>query len=416
MRIPVCLIAFVVSMAASPAWASPVDLFGFGARGVGLAGTIVSMPRGFESIYYNPSGLAFERRASVGLGYQFGALHLEVDGQEVNTRDIPALTIGFAVPLPLGGPLAERLSLGLGFVIPQTSILVTDIERPSEPSFPVLANRAQTVSIQAALGIRITDWLAVGVGTIALAALDGEIIVEPNAAGRIGSRVRDELMADYALVAGALVRPLDNLQFGIQGRTESKADFNLPLRADLGEQFTIPIPTIEIRGTAQYDPAQVTFEASGRPLPWLTVAAGIRWENWATFPMPIAYSAVPEGTAPQPKPNFHDTIAFNLGIELDLELAKDVHLLPRCGFRFEPSPAPAQTGFHNHLDSDRAIGAIGLGLRWGQFRFDMAGQYHDLATRKHTKVAGTPDTNPGFPTIEGSGHLLMGSFELGIEL
>lgn len=410
--------------------ASPVDLFGFGARGQGLAGAIGATASGIESVYYNPAGLAYDERPTFSLAYQYGALDLRYrvgDGAMVRSDalDTPALSIGFGVPLPFGGVLKDRLAIGLGFVIPQTSIFIADIERPADPTFILLENRAQTVSIQAALSVRVTDWLALGVGTIALAELDGQIEVAPNAAGRIGSKVKDQLVADYAPVAGVLVRllpdgdaaaPRHRLSLALTYRGESRADFDLPIEADLGDSFGIPIPEILVHGTAAFDPAEIAFEVAFRVLPELTASAGAMLERWSTFPLPIAYAAVPEGTPPQPLPDFHDTVGLKTGLEGELALARDVTFLPRLGFAWEPTPSPDQTGFHNHLDGDRTILALGFGLQLGRVRIDLAGQWHHLAQRTSTKVEGTADTNPGFPSILSTGHILFGSLEVGIAL
>jgi long-chain fatty acid transport protein len=444
-------LAFALALAAPPAppaIASPVDLFGFGARGQGLAGAVGADAEGFESVYYNPAGLAFDRRPTFALGYQLGSFELTLDGAPRDALDAPALSIGFGVPIPFGGALANRLSIGLGFTIPQTSILIADIARPSDPSFILVENRAQTVSIQAALGVRITDWLALGIGTLALAELDGEIRVEPNASGRIGSKVKDELIADYALVAGLMLRlfPFDPtepagqttatasdsaaapppdrhaLHIALTYRGESRADFNLPITADLGADFGIPIPELVVNGTAQYDPAEIALELAARlrlnTLDFLTIHAGASLDLWSAFPLPLAYSATRESTIPQPQPDFSDVVSLKLGLEGDFTLSADDRLTirPRLGFAYNPSPAPAQTGFHNHLDSDRMIFAAGFGFRWNQFRLDLAGQLHDLAERTHTKSADTPDTNPAFPSVTHSGHILFIAVEMGVSL
>jgi len=428
-------------LVSGPALASPVDLFGFGARGQGLAGAIGATAEGFESVYYNPAGLAYARRPSFAIGYQTGTFDLrygigDATLAESPTLDAPALSIGFGVPIPFGGILEDRLAIGLGFCIPQTSILIADIERPSDPTFLLVENRAQTVTIQAALSFRISDALAIGVGTIALAGLAGEIEVAPNAAGRIGSKVKDELVAGYALVTGVMLRLLPRdiglgdggpgsdhvfrrvygLALAMTYRGESIAEFKLPINADLGESFGIPIPEILVHGIASFDPAEVSLEATARPLDFLAISLGATWEAWSTFPLPIAYAAVPEGTPPQPLPDFEDVFSFKLGVEGDFLLAPDFSLRPRLGFAYAPSPVPDQTGFHNHLDSDRLIFAVGLGARWGRVRLDIAGQLHDLAQRTSTKSGDTPATNPGMPSITSTGHFLFGAIELGVEL
>ncbi len=414
---------------AGPAAASPVDLFGYGARGQGLAGAIGATAEGAESVYYNPAGLGFGTRPSFAIGYQLGTFDLRYgvgDGalEASEALDAPALSLGFAVPIPFGGLLENRLALGFGFVIPQTSILVADIERPADPTFLLVENRAQTVTIQAALSFRISDALSLGIGTIALASLDGEIDVAPNAAGRIGAKVKDELVAGYALVAGVMVRLLPRdlelrrvygLALGLTYRGESIAEFNLPITADLGESFGIPIPEITVQGVAGYDPSEVSLEATVRPLDQLSVSLGATWEQWSTFPLPLAYAAVPEGTPPQPLPNFDDVFSFKVGLEGDFALSDDFRLLPRFGFAYAPTPVPDQTGFHNHLDSDRMIFALGIGARWGRVRLDIAAQIHDLAERSSTK-SDAPETNPGFPSITSTGHFVLGAIELGVEL
>ena len=417
------------------ALASPVDLFGFGARGQALGSAIGADAEGFEAVYYNPAALSFERRPSFSLGYQLGTFDLTIDDTKREARDAPALTIGFGVPIPFGGFLKDRLAIGLGFTIPQTSILIADIEQPTTPSHILVENRAQTVSIQAALGLRLTDWLALGIGTLALAELRGDIRVEPGPSGRIGSKVKDELIADYALVAGLMVRllpqspPSDDpahgpygLQLALTYRGESRADFDLPIEADLGDDFGIPIPQLAVNGTAQYDPAELALAVTGRiPLgaDQLSVHASVSYDMWSTFPLPIAYAAPRADTPPQPAPNFDDVVSFALGVEGHHhlgELPEDLILRPRVGFAFQPSPTPEQTGFHNHLDSDRMVFSAGLGFRWQRLRLDLSGQVHDLAERTHQKSADIAAEHPGFPSISHTGHILFFAIEAGVSL
>jgi long-chain fatty acid transport protein len=412
----VTALALIVATSASPAAASGPDLFGFGARGQAMAGAVAATAEGFESVYYNPAGLAFDKRPTFTLGYQYAAFDLSANGASRDVRDAPSLTLGFGVPLPLGGFLKDRLSLGLGFVIPQASILIADLPRPGDPSFVLLENRAQTVTLQASLGVRITDWLSVGVGTLALASLVGDIRVEPNASGRIGSKVRDELLADYSLVAGVLARPMPELSVAFTYRSESRADFDLPITADLGSQFPVPIPQLAVNGTAQFDPAELTLEVAARPHPALLVAVAGSWERWSTFPTPLAYSATPPDYPPQPPPDFHDVFSLRVGAELDLAVSSEVRLLPRLGYHLAPSPVPAQTGFHNHLDGTRHVLGLGLGLRYDILRVDLAGQFQAVTARTHVKSADTPEDNPGFPSISGEGSVFLGTLQVGVEL
>ena len=412
-----CL-ALALALMPAIASASVPDLFGFGARGVAMGGAVASTASGFEAVYYNPAGLAFDERPSFALGFQRADFFLEIDGSDWEAREAPALVVGFAVPLPFGGALARRIALGMGFVLPQTTILDADIPRPGDRSFVLVETRAQTVSIQGALAVRAFDWLSLGAGFIALAELEGEIDVAPNAAGAIGSRVGDELLASFAVVAGALVRPHEDWSVALTFRDRSAARFDLPITADLGPSFPLPIPPLTVRGTAQFDPRQVYAEVAWSGLPRWTIAAGASWRQWSEFPNPLAYTAVPEGTPPQPAPGFSDTILPRAGVEGRYEVG-DVALLPRMGYAFEPSPAPAQEGFHNYLDNDRHQFGGGLGMRWAALRIDLALQWQWLAERRHTKdpaQVDTPDANPGFPSVRHGGHVFLWGLQVGAEL
>lgn len=393
----------------SPAVASAPDLFGYGARASGLAGAVVSTARGHAAVYHNPGTLGFEERPSFAFGYQRADFDLTLDGADHSARAASATFIGFDLPLPLGGFLARRLTLANAFVIPTSSVLLADVPAPDAPRFALVENRAQTVSLAGALGVRFTDWLGVGVGFLALSELDGAIDVAPNAAGRIGSSARDQLVADYALLAGlALKLPWAEGALGVVYRGESKAEFDLPITANLGENFRIPVPTLHIRGVAQYDPEQVGFEASGEVLPGLRASAGGTWKRWSAYPNPIEYPAVPPDFPEQPDPGFEDAVDWRAGVEWTLA-SNDVVIEPRLAWQYSPSPAPEQTGLHSYLDNDRHLLAFGAGVRWQGLRAEVAGQWHHLVERTHAKSDGDVE-------ISHHGDVIGFSFELGVDL
>ena len=74
------------------------------------------------------------------------------------------------LPLPLGGVLRERLALGLALLTPLDVVVRGRILYAETPQF-LLADRAQSVAIQAAMGVDIGHGLRVGGGVSALAAL-----------------------------------------------------------------------------------------------------------------------------------------------------------------------------------------------------------------------------------------------------
>lgn len=405
------LLAFLLVAAPPSARASMLDLFGYGARGLAMAGAAATTAEGHAAVYYNPAALGFERHRTFSLGYQHAVFDLSFNGEAADAKGAPATLIGMAIPLPLRGVMADRLTLGAAFVIPFGTVLLAQVPRPGEPSFVLLESRAQTVSLQLGLGLRLCDAFSVGAGFIALAELGGGIQVAPNETGRIGSTVRDELLADYAPTAGALARLGRGVSAALVFRGESKATFSLPLDANLGESFPLPVPRLDITGVAQYDPRQVAFELSGRPpgLP-VVVAAGATWKQWSGFPNPIVFTAVRPNDLPQPDPGFADTWVARMGAEATLLEDTAVRVQPRVGYAFEPTPAPPQTGFHTYLDNDRHVFAAGVGLSWSSLRLDLGGQWHHLVLRTEHKASGEP------ATWRHGGDILAWGAELGVHL
>lgn len=363
---------------------SPVDLWGFGAKGSAMGGAYATLAQDYEAVYYNPAGLGFAKEPSVSLGFQYGGLDLKINDEHRSLPNAPALTIGFGLPLNLGSVMKDRLSLGLGFVLPQTSVLLAHTPMPQTPHMPLLEYRSQTISIQGCIALQITDWFSLGAGFLALSGLEGNVVAEPNASGTLGAEVEDALIASFAPIVGGTIRGPHGLSFATVYRGESKADYSLPIKADLGESFPVEIPVLELHGTAQYDPEQWTVELSWQHQPF-TLSAATTYKRWAAFRIPIHYPAVPDGWPEQPEPGFKDVWVMRAGAAYNLKLGHNTLIL-RGGYTFEPSPLPTKQEFHNYLGNDRHVFSTGLGVTWDLLSLNIVAQWHHLVTETRPSV------------------------------
>lgn len=128
-------------------------------------------------------------------------------------------------------------------------------------------------------------------------------------------------------------------------------------------------------------------------------------------------------------PNFHDTLSYRAGMQLAVgpflqnEALKAMHMHLRLGGQYVPSPVPAQTGKTNYMDSDRVVGAAGIGFEAdrlkpvknlaplfnGPISLDLGGQVHYLMARTTTKDADLlSDTNGDGIQDYGRGYPLGG--------
>src|SRR5436305_1662892 len=98
---------------ARPARASTADVFGLGSESTALAGAVTARATGFDAAFYNPAGLTAGRGYEAALGFAAAGSQLQSRGRTTDLSDPFGLELGLRLPVPLGGVLTDRLTLGL---------------------------------------------------------------------------------------------------------------------------------------------------------------------------------------------------------------------------------------------------------------------------------------------------------------
>lgn len=397
MRRAACLLAGALLLGASPAQASLAELFGLGARSSALAGTGAAYSTGYESTYSNPAGLwAGRRQLSVGVVY--GGYNVSLGDSPYPIDATGGLVIGGAVPLPLGGILANRIGLGLGLYTPFGSVNRAHDPFPDVPRAAILDGRTQVVSVLFGAGVRLPAGFSIGGGVLALAALVGTITITPDGSGRITSLSEEQLTVDYAPIIGVRWQGLaDQLHLGAVFRGVSKSTYKLAVNTVLGDSLPLSLPQIQFAGVAQYDPMQLGVEVAWRPAqaPAVMLVLQATWKHWSAYGYPVAPATA---EAPMlPDPQFHDTVVPRVAAEWSLPSPSWAEFSARGGYFFEWSPAPdppapaptPDSRPSNLLDADRHVLTAGLGMRLtGRVPLHVAlfGQGHFLA--HHSQLSG----------------------------
>lgn len=369
MRALAWLAAGSLLLGASPARASLAELFGLGARSSALAGTGASYATGYESTYSNPAGLwAGRRHLSVGVVY--GGYNVSLGENPYAIKATGGLVIGGAVPLPLGGVLANRIGLGLGLYTPFGSVNAVHDPFPDVPRAALLDGRTQVVSVLFGAGVRLPAGFSIGGGVLALAALIGTITITPDGTGRVTSLSEEQLTVDYAPIVGVRWQGLgDRLHVGAVFRGVSRSTYRLAVNTNLGDSLPIALPQILFAGVAQYDPMQVGVEVAWRPAPAWMLALQATWKHWSAYGYPVLPATAE--APPLPDPQFHDTVVPRVAAEWTLPPPSWAAFFVRGGYFFEWSPAPdppapASTPASrpsNLLDADRHVLTAGVGMR-----------------------------------------------------
>jgi hypothetical protein len=365
MRTLALSVAVLSTLFGSPARASLPDLSSLGTRSPALGGTGVADATGYEASYQNPAGLATGSR-NLTLGLVYGGYNTTVDGSPYPIEDTLGLLIGGALPLPLGGVMKDRLGLGLGLYLPAGFINRVRVPLPEVPRATLLDSRTQIVSILFGGGVRLPGGFSLGGGVLALAALVGEINIQPDGTGRIAANSQQQLTVNYSPIAGVRWQsPGGRLAVGASFHGVSESSYKITVRSHLGESLPIMLPVIYFSGIAQYDPLQVAAEVAVRPTRRLLLTIQASWKHWSDYVYPIDKST--DGSLPLPLPRFHDTVVPRVGLEWEPAELHAVELLLRLGYFFEWSPAPtnlpADDLASNLLDSDRHVVTAGVAVR-----------------------------------------------------
>ena len=430
-------------LTAAGASANTFDVFGFGAEGVADASARVARAEDGTATYYNPGGLALGRRYSVSGGPMLHLSLLETQGEDRPFDEPLGATFAFDADIPLEGPLADRLRFGFGAFFLSDKVLSFRTREQTDPAFPYYDNRIERIVVLPALGIRITDWLGVGVAANALAGVSGPTEVYDGASGGLETRVDQEATTQASAITGVGVRPSEAWRFGFTYRQQFSSENRIRATSNVGG-----VPLIvdgEIRQSF-FSPHSFVLGAAFAPSERIELELDVGYFRWSEWNGPlVSIDAELPGVILRSReiPDlWRDTwtVRGAAGYRLGLGGRDDVTL--RVGGGFEPSiHRDIQQGQTNLIDGDKVIASAGSTFAFrgesdGAVRIGIGIQTHLLSSySQDKKVCTTPgacglDTvfgddgdnpgdnveNPGFPTLEGSGSVWGMAITVGVDL
>lgn len=434
------LVIAAVLLAAAPAAANPVEIFGFGSRHAAHAGAGVASVDDMAATWMNPAGLAAGRRTLTtgGLG---SVSNLQINDRRTTLEEPAGGLFGVTLPAPLGGPLAGRIGLGVGMFVLPDAIARIAARFPDEPFYPYYQGRSERLVIVPGLGVRITDKIAVGLAANFLAGLGGGIEAGEGPTRALDARVDETVPSVARLILGATWQVHPQLRLGLVARQRFEVPFATVAETEVAGE---PID-LDLSASGQFSPHQVALGAS-----WLPVGGAVHvdlgYARWSTYPGPFVAvkSALPlvgPLAAELPAVPWKDTFSARLAGDVALTDA----LTLRGGYGFETSPVPSQQpGTTNLLDGPKHTIGAGLGVHWKQGARPIALELHAQAqlvgarTLRKTLITeggsfdglkdevvddpnepatlGVQVSNPGYPTIDSGGQVFSAGVTVEIGL
>lgn len=436
MRCARFLSALAALVFSSPALANPLDAYGFGARAIALGGATTCTSHGFAATYYNPASLA-ERGQPLALevGYTFSEPVLRLDGRDLDVDPSHGFQGGITIP---GEIFEHHIGVALGLHLPDGLISRVRTLPQARPRFVLYDNRPQRLVVSTSAAVEILDGLYFGAGLTYIAGTKGVLDVVGTVSASDAERTRLFSSVDVRFssvrypTVSVLYVPADDWRFGVTYRHEFvlTLDLDVRVRGDItiGDSELVAVENgsflLDSFNTDLFSPRQLVLGAA-HTVGELTFSFDLAWLDWSRFPPPVSAIdlvvdlgeldvEVPVPDKPQPA-EFRDIFVPRFGVEWLLSEVVEL----RGGYTFEPSPAPAQPGVTNYVDSAKHIVSVGMGLNlpiWPEIFpaplvFDVAVSGIFLAGRDYVK----DDPADSVGDYRAGGQVYSAAATLGVE-
>ena len=424
-----CTVAWQSSAKAS-AW----DVYGFGPDGIAAVSARAASATDGTASYYNPGGLAFSEGSRVALSAAGVASALEIQGKRQAIADPVGLCASIDTDVPLQGPLAQRLRVGLGLHALPTSLMRLQLHRSTMPFFPYYDARTQRLTAIPAVSFQPIEGLGIGLGANVLAKVSGPIDVREGQSRALETILEQNAGTVVSWIAGIRFDPHRRLHFGLVYRQAFGVPFRVTTTANVAG---IPLVVEVSAAQALYDPASLVFGAAVAPTDRLHFEVDGAWHRWSAWKGPLmsvdtTVSAL-SLSSKSPLGLFQDSVGVRASGTWWLErtLSRETAVIGGLGYETSMLDPNARQGRTNFVDGAKTSFGAGLSVLFPALvgrglRLSLGGQAQHLAQFSQAKQACTsvpcpagtvvgPDTehpdqgidNAGYPALAGGGTLLV---------
>ena len=363
--------------------ADQFNLFGYGPRAAAMAGAQTADANDYSAVFYNPALLVSWQDVNFGFHFQYYRMSDDVQAKDrAATLSCslcsPPEAVGTSVGLlfPLAGKVKNRVAIGVGFYTPTGVLLRVTAPDPNTPYWYRYNSNPERLVAHLGAGIRLTDWLSIGLGVQALADLvgDGTDVQVDMFSKEVKKRaISAYLGTRVAPVFGVSVAPWKHLRFGANFRMEMKLHYVIPATVDLEGIGTLKF---SVEGVAHYTPHTLTFGAAWDVTDQLTLSLDGEWMNWSAAPSPYVHLSIQlsgptlaalgldkafDVSSADSLAGFADTLSVRLGSEYRLS----DRFAARLGFSYRPTPVPKQSALATNLLDGNTVGlAAGVGFNF----------------------------------------------------
>ena len=419
----------------TPAFATPPDTFGFGARSNALAGAVTADVGDTSANYYNPAGLVHDGALRIAAWYANSQPLLEINGERSSVERHGSLNVGLVAPATFGD---LRLAFGLALHLPEQRVARTRSTIVDRPRWEMYDTRSHRIFLATNLAIQIAPWLRIGAGiafqsaSVLTLELRGDVNPFNASATRLEHSFRGDLSSIRYPQAGIQITPHDRFEIGLAYRDSYELSNTIIALADAtisgSANLHFGLDTLSV---SLYGPRQLAAGLAARPIDGLRLSFDLTWYDWSRHPSLIALQditietdlmglGIPDEITALPPidPELDDTFVPRVGIEYSPVRTERHQLDLRLGYSFERTPFPTQRGVTNFVDGDKHTVAFGIGIAFTDLEPTLPGSLHFDAYVTYSRIA--PRTHPKDSLVDAvgdyvaEGHLVQAG--LGVEV
>ncbi len=300
-------LGWMILCSKASAHASGYAIFTQGASPLGQADAVVAHGDGPSAVFFNPALISKLPGTQVEIGTTLIFPHREFTdpgGATTTTKD----TLFYPSTFYLTHAFNDRISAGLGVFNPFG--LGTDWGGDWEGRYIATNSELRTFNINPVAAYRITPSLSVAAGmdiVLLDATLESKV---PSTVLGIPGRSFD--VAQKFSGSGLGLGYNFGAYYEMTERLSLGASYRSQVRIGVDGDLSLSISPQSVGGSTSITlPQQVFAGVAYRPVDRLTVEAGMRWEDWASFKeLRIAIAGQPPAVSPR---DWHGTYAVNVG-------------------------------------------------------------------------------------------------------
>ena len=363
----------------------------------------------------NPARLIDAKGVDLSLGIIVADDAIKIQRKDAGLPTYVAYQLGMAAALPIGD-WRDRVFFGVDVHLPGDSLYSVDNTTQDDVVVLHLGNDARRFTLDASLGFRLWERIAVGIGVHVIPDVVADVVIDFTDEAQ-NSESHIEVGYKFAPIAGFYAQFGDYIHLGVAYRAATRLALDVPARVSVSE--SIGQISTRLEGYAYSEPHDISLGLSVDFSPFVeTPLARFAFHAAAQiqyYPYPLIHSArvtlydengetISESTHADTQPN----LAYALRAALDWRPLDEISV--SLGYAFEKTHVPAPRSIFNIIDGDRNQIAFGATFwcpeSWFKsfnlgFSTSAKFDFYDIRdVEKHEFLFG----NPGSPALRFEGY------------